>query len=94
MDAFTAYYRDHPATKTTIFEGAVQALEALARKGMKSNLHEQAALTALQVLEVLQLERHFEACFGKASVPFHKLDRRHYDEAAAALGVTLIKVSM
>ena len=88
VDAFTAYYRDDPATKTTIFEGAVQALEALARKGMKLGLcTNKPHKSALQVLEVLQLERHFDACFGKASVPFHKPDRRHYDEVAAALGV-------
>jgi phosphoglycolate phosphatase len=41
----------------------------------------------LQALEALSLDGHFAACFGKASVPFHKPDRRHYDEVAHALGV-------
>ena len=27
VDAFTAYYRENPATETTVFDGAVQALE-------------------------------------------------------------------
>jgi phosphoglycolate phosphatase len=88
VDAFTAYYRDHPATKTTIFDGAVQALEALARSGMKLGIcTNKPHKSALQVLEALQLDRHFHACFGKTSVPFHKPDRRHYYEVAAALGV-------
>ena len=82
VDAFTAYYRDHPATKTTIFEGAVQALEALARKGMKLEICEQTAQIRAQVLEVLQLERHFEACFGKASVPFTSLTALRRGRAA------------
>ena len=88
VDAFTTYYRDDPATKTTIFEGAVQALEALAREGMKLGIcTNKPHKSALQVLEVLQLDRHFDACFGKASVPFHKPDRRHYDKVTTALGV-------
>ena len=43
--------------------------------------------SALQVLEALQLDQHFGACFGKGSLPYHKPDRRHYEEVAARLGV-------
>ena len=80
------YYRENPATETTIFNGAIAALETLTADGMKLGLHQQTA-HPLQVLEALGLARHFDACFGKASVPYHKPDRRHYDEVAKALGV-------
>ena len=88
VDAFTTYYRENPATETTVFDGAVQALEALARDGMKLGIcTNKPHKSALEVLEALQLDRHFDACFGKDSVPFHKPDRRHYDKVTTALGV-------
>lgn len=88
VDAFTRYYRENPATETTIFNGAIAALETLTADGMKLGICTNKPHTsALQVLEALGLARHFDACFGKASVPYHKPDRRHYDEVAKALGV-------
>ena len=39
------------------------------------------------MLKALSLHGLFEACFGKHAVPYHKPDRRHYDEVAHALGV-------
>ena len=88
VDAFTAYYRDHPATKTTIFDGAVQALEALARDGMKLGLcTNKPHIRAPGAGGAATGAQHFDACFGKSSVPFHKPDRRHYNEVAKALGV-------
>ena len=89
VDAFTAYYRENPTTETTIFEGVVPALKELTRQGMKLGIcTNKPHKSALQVLEALSLNRHFDACFGKASLAFHKPDRRHYDEVAAALGVS------
>lgn len=88
VEAFTTYYRADPATETTIFEGVVPALEALAERGLRLGIcTNKPHQSALQVLEALSLDGHFAACFGKASVPFHKPDRRHYDEVARALGV-------
>ena len=88
VDAFTTYYQENPATETTIFDGAIQALDALSHDGIKLGIcTNKPHKSALQVLEALQLDRHFGACFGKASVPYHKPDRRHYDKVAAALGV-------
>ena len=88
VDAFTAYYRQNPVTETTIFEGAVSALEELTERGMKLGIcTNKPHKSALQVLRALDLDRYFDACFGKASLPFHKPDRRHYDEVARALGV-------
>jgi phosphoglycolate phosphatase len=88
VEAFTMYYRADPATKTTIFEGVVPALEALSERGLRLGIcTNKPHQSALKVLEALSLDGHFAACFGKASVPFHKPDRRHYDEVAQALGV-------
>lgn len=88
VEAFTTYYRADPATETTIFEGVVPALEALAERGLRLGIcTNKPHKSALQVLEALSLDGHFAACFGKASVPFHKPDRRHYNEVARALGV-------
>lgn len=87
VEAFTAYYRENPATETTIFDGVAPALEALARQGMKLGIcTNKPHKSALQVLQALELDGYFDACFGKASLPFHKPDRRHYDEVARALG--------
>ncbi|MAM68901.1 MAG: phosphoglycolate phosphatase [Rhodospirillaceae bacterium] len=88
VEAFGEYYRADPATETTIFDGVIAALEALADRGLKMGIcTNKPHPSALQVLEALDLDRHFGACFGKASVPFHKPDRRHYDEVTRALGV-------
>jgi len=88
VEAFTAYYRANPATETTIFEGVVTALQVLAERGLRLGIcTNKPHQSALQVLEALSLDGHFAACLGKASVPFHKPDRRHYDEVARALGV-------
>jgi len=88
VDSFTGYYRENPATETTIFDGAIAALEVLTNDGMKLGIcTNKPHASALQVLEVLGLARHFDACFGKSSVPYHKPDRRHYNEVARALGV-------
>lgn len=88
VEAFTAYYRADPATETTVFDGVVPALEALAERGLPLGIcTNKPHQSALQVLEALSLDAHFAACFGKTSVPFHKPDRRHYDEVARALGV-------
>ena len=87
VEAFTAYYRANPVTETTIFDGVVQSLEALAHQGMKLGIcTNKPHRSALQVLQTLELDGYFDACFGKASLPFHKPDRRHYDEVARALG--------
>jgi len=89
VEVFAEYYRADPATETTIFDGAVTALESLAGRGLKLGIcTNKPHLSALQVLEELGLDGHFGACFGKASVPYHKPDRRHYDEVTRALGVT------
>ncbi|HCH57304.1 MAG TPA: phosphoglycolate phosphatase [Rhodospirillaceae bacterium] len=88
VDAFTGYYRENPATETTIFDGAIAALEALTGDGIKLGIcTNKPHASALQVLEALGLAQHFDACFGKSSVPYHKPDRRHYNEVAKALGV-------
>ena len=88
VDAFTVYYGKNPATETKIFDGVGTALEALAREDLKLGIcTNKPHQSALQVLEALRLNHHFDACFGKAFVPYHKPDRRHYDEVAAALGV-------
>lgn len=88
VDAFTAYYRENPVTETRIFDGAVQALQVLSRDKMQLGIcTNKPHNSALQVLKALQLDQHFGACFGKASLPYHKPDRRHYDEVASALGV-------
>ena len=73
VEAFTTYYRADPATETTIFEGVVPALEALAERGLRLGIcTNKPHQSALQVLEALSLDGHFAACLGKASVPFHK----------------------
>lgn len=88
VESFTTYYRADPATETTVFDGVVPALEALAERGLPLGIcTNKPHRSALQVLEALSLDAYFGACFGKASVPFHKPDRRHYDEVARALGV-------
>ena len=88
VEAFTEYYRANPATETTIFEGVVPALQLLAERGLQLGIcTNKPHQSALQVLEALSLDVHFAACLGKTSVPFHKPDRRHYDEVLRALGV-------
>lgn len=88
VEAFTVYYRAHPATETAIFDGVVAALEELAERGLALGIcTNKPHRSALQVLEALSLDLHFSACFGKGSVPFHKPDRRHYVKVAQALGV-------
>ncbi len=87
VEAFTAYYRANPATETTVFDGVGLALETLAGRGLPLGIcTNKPHQSAVQVLEALSLDGYFAACFGKASVPFHKPDRRHYDEVAHALG--------
>lgn len=88
LESFMTYYRQNPVAETTIFNGVAQALDALSRDGIKLGIctnkpHD----SALQVLKALGLDRHFAACYGKTSVPYHKPDRRHYDVVASALGV-------
>ena len=88
VEAFTKYYGANPATETTVFEGVVPALQVLVNRGLRLGIcTNKPHQSALQVLEALSLDVHFAACFGKSSVPFHKPDRRHYDEVAQALGV-------
>jgi len=88
VDAFAANYQAVPVRHTTIFDGAVHALEELASRGYRLGIctnkpHE----SALSVLEALDLDKHFASCIGKAARPFHKPDRRHYDAVAGELGV-------
>ena len=88
VDAFTAYYRENPTSETTIFDGAIPALEVLIGEGIKLGIcTNKPHRSALQVLEALELNTFFDACLGKTSVPYHKPDRRHYDKVATALGV-------
>jgi phosphoglycolate phosphatase len=88
VDAFAANYQAVPVRHTTIFDGAVHALEELALRGYRLGIctnkpHE----SALSVLKALDLDKHFASCIGKAARPFHKPDRRHYDAVAEELGV-------
>ena len=89
VEEFTAYYHANPTKETRVFEGVVSALQVLTDRGLRLGIcTNKPHQSALQVLEALSLEPYFGACFGKTSVPFHKPDRRHYDEVARALGVS------
>lgn len=88
VDAFALNYQASPANLTTVFDGVVPALEDLTARGYRLGIctnkpHD----SALNVLGALGLERHFAVCIGKASRPFNKPDRRHYDAVADELGV-------
>jgi phosphoglycolate phosphatase len=88
VNAFAANYQAVPVRHTTIFDGAVHALEELAARGYRLGIctnkpHE----SALSVLKALDLDMHFASCIGKAARPFNKPDRRHYDAVAEELGV-------
>ena len=88
IESFTAYYSQNPTTETTVFKGVVPALKELSKQGLKLGIcTNKPHKSALQVLEALALNKHFGACFGKNSVPYHKPDRRHYERVAHALGV-------
>lgn len=89
VEAFTAYYRANPITETTVFEGVIPALQTLIDGGFEIGIcTNKPHASAVQVLEALSLDRYFTACIGKAAHPFNKPDPRHYEEVAAALGVS------
>lgn len=88
VSEFAENYQAVPAKFTTVFDGAVAALEELAALGYALGIctnkpHE----SAQTVLRAVGLERHFSSCIGKAARPFNKPDRRHYDAVAEELGV-------
>lgn len=87
VDAFAANYQAVPVRHTTIFDGVIPALEELCARGYRLGIcTNKPHASAVDVLEALDLDKHFSSCIGKAARPFHKPDRRHYDAVAAELG--------
>jgi len=87
---FMDHYRARPGRDTTIFDGVLPVLDALVADGVKLGIctnkpHEMT----LAVLDALSLGHYFDACIGSDVLPYHKPDRRHYEEVARQLGVAL-----
>lgn len=88
FNAFTSYYQANHASKTTVFEGVLSTLKILSKKGVKLGVctnkpHD----LAIKVLRSFKLDHYLPVCIGKGKLPYHKPDRRHYDNVASALGV-------
>jgi phosphoglycolate phosphatase len=86
---FMEHYRTRPGRDTTIFDGVLPVLDTLAADGVKLGIctnkpHEMT----LAVLDALSIGHYFNACLGTDILPYHKPDRRHYEEVARLLGVS------
>ena len=87
VEAFTSHYLSDHTSENRLFDGVRSALKVLSAQGTKLGVctnkpHEMA----LSVLKSSELDQSLSVCIGKGQFPYHKPDRRHYDEVVAALG--------
>lgn len=84
---FVAYYADHIADHSTVFDGLVPLLERLADAGIALGVcTNKLEGLSVQLLEALGLARHFGAVVGPDTLGIAKPDPRPYAETLARLG--------
>ena len=89
LEAFLATYADHPAENTTVFPGAIEALEGLKAAGVKMGIcTNKPTATTLPVLEAMGLTPYFDVVSCGDDVPHKKPDGRHVLLCAEQLGAT------
>lgn len=86
-EEFVRFYAADIARHTKVFPGIVEALESLAALGAKFAVctNKRTGLST-QLLDALDLSRHFSAVVGADAVPERKPHPDHYRAAVAAAG--------
>ena len=88
VKAFTSHYEGNSAVQTTVFPGALMALQTLSDKGIRMGVcTNKPHGIAVTILKALGLDKYFPVCIGKGERPYHKPDHRHYNCVVAALDV-------
>ncbi|MEC7491083.1 MAG: HAD-IA family hydrolase [Pseudomonadota bacterium] len=90
VEAFTSHYLSDHTSENRLFDGVRSALKILSAQDTKLGVcTNKPQKMALSILKSLELDAHIPVCIGKGQLPYHKPDRRHYDEVVAALGVAV-----
>ena len=85
--AFVAYYADHIADHSTVFNGLIPLLERLSGAGIALGVcTNKLEGLSVQLLEALGLARYFGAVVGPDTLGVAKPDPRPYAETLARLG--------
>ena len=95
LRAFLKSYADHPAELTTVFPGAVEALETFKAAGVKLGIcTNKPTATTTPVLKALGLDGYFDVVSCGDAVPHKKPDGRHVLLVVEQLGATLDTAAM
>ena len=90
LRAFLKSYADHPAKLTTVFPGAVKALETFKTAGVKLGIcTNKPTATTLPSLKALRLDGYFDVVSCGDAVPHKKPDGRHVLLVVEQLGATV-----
>ena len=95
LRAFLKSYADHPAELTTVFPGAVEALETFKAAGVKLGIcTNKPTATTTPVLKALGLDGYFDVVSCGDAVPHKKPDGRHVLQVIEQLGATVDTAAM
>ena len=95
LRAFLKSYADHPAELTTVFPGAVEALEAFHAADINLGIcTNKPTATTSPVLKALGLDGYFDVVSCGDAVPHKKPDGRHVLHVVEALGAAIETAAM
>ena len=87
FDAFIAYYGEHLADSSHLFDGVVESLDRLAQAGFTlavcTNKYEGQSV---KLLNILGIADRFAAICGRDTFPVYKPDPRHLTDTIAQAG--------